>query len=215
MVRAVFRRADAEIKIKTATMPYSRAARSVVSGKAHAWVGSYRDEVPEAVYPDWHFHADRVDALFKADAGISRSGPESLRGQGAVWLLGYAMDRYLDVPVRGTRVKTQAAALRMVANDRVAYYLGTAYEIDQALSDLPAGLTSANLRREHLMNLKLYLGFAPTPEGRRFARLWDGTFPKLLADGTIARLYARYDFELWPFETQRAAFGGAEFSGAD
>jgi polar amino acid transport system substrate-binding protein len=207
VVRAVFSRAETDVEIVTATMPYVRATRSVVSGEAHAWVGAYRDEVPEAVYPEWHYHADRVHVLFKNGRDVSWTGQESLRDKDAVWLLGYAMGRYLDVPVRGSQVKTQKAALRMVANDRVDYYLGTAYEIDQALNDLPIGLTAANLRREPLMNLKLYLGFAPTPEGRRFARIWDEAFPKLLADGTIARLYDRYGFDLWPFEAPRAGPG--------
>lgn len=205
VVRAVFDSAGVDIAFET--MPYSRSIHTVLHGHADAWIGAYRNEVPEAVYPDWHYDADRVDAIFRADAGITWRGPSTLRGADVVWLHDYRMDKYLDVPVDAEQTLKQTSALKMVARERVDYYIGTAYEFETYFDNGAPSLSRETFDREHLMNLELYVAFAPSDRGRRFARIWDRQFPKLLADATIGAIYARHDFRLWPFDVPRDGAG--------
>lgn len=205
IVRAVYKPAGVTLDIDT--MPYARAVNTVTNGRADAWVGSYADEVSAAVYPDWHYDADRVDAVMTGDTAATWSGSPSLEGARVGWIRGYQMGKYLDVTVDANPVDDRTSALRMVDRGRIAYFLDPAIELDKAFAELPDGLETGDFAREPVMNLKLYVAFAPTTRGRKFARIWDERFPELLADGRIAEIYDKHGFELWPFEQPRQGGG--------
>ena len=211
VIRAVYEPLNIGLSIKT--MPYARATMHVVHGEADAWVGSYKDEVSEAVYPEWHYDADRVEALFRHDRGQAWQGLPSLRNQRVAWIRGYRMDRYFEVPVKSVPLSERKSALRMMEAGRLDFFLDASSELDDMLADLPDGLARSTFRRQHLMNLRLYLGFAPTDRGRRLARIWDERFPRLLESGRVAEIYNEYDFVVWPFEVPRKA--GSESGGRD
>lgn len=200
-IRAVFNPEGIELDIKI--VPYARAVDNVIVGKADAWVASYRNENPKAVYPEWHYDADRVAALYVRDLVAAPKGAGDLENTRVAWVRGYKMDHYIDVPMEVHRLNKQETAIRMLARGRIDYFLDARYVVKNMLDDLPDDLDRSQFAYKHVTNLPLYLAFAPTEAGRRFAEIWDERFPKLLANGTIAELYEKYGYEHWPFDRPR------------
>ena len=196
IVRAVYEPAGVEVERRT--VPYARSIREVmVTAKADAWVASYMDEVEGALYPQWHFDADFVAAVYDPDRVGEVDGESSLRGHRVAWMRGYAYDDYLSVPVEATRVDDREGGLRMVQEGRIAFFIDAQVEVDAALkaTGLGAVLDSATV-----LQLPLYLGFDDTDRGRELRAIWDRRFPQLLKDGTISNLYRKWDWGVWPFD---------------
>lgn len=202
-IRAVFN--PAGVTLETKIVPYARAVDNVTMGKADAWVASYKDENAEAVYPEWHYDADRVAALYVPERTAAPTDARALEGDNVAWVRGYKMQRYIDVPMAAHRINEQETAIRMLARGRIDYFLDARYVIKNLLADLPDDLTREQFAYKHVTNLPLYLAFAPTERGRKLARIWDERFPELLRNGTIAKLYEKYDYEHWPFDIAREA----------
>lgn len=201
VIRAVYKPADIDLEIST--VPYARAVANVTSGKADAWVGSYADEADAAIYPEWHYDADKVEALYHRQHAGKWSGNADLKGARVAWIRGYKMDKYINVPMKEHRLSRRESAVLMLGLGRVDYFLDAAYEIDRLLDNLPDDLSSADFGRVHVTNLPLFLGFAPTEQGREFAELWDARFPILLKNGTIAEIYDKHNMDVWPFAHPR------------
>jgi polar amino acid transport system substrate-binding protein len=208
IVRAVYEPAGVEVAMRT--VPYARAVDNVIHGRADAWLASYRHEHPRALYPEWHFDADRVQAVFRRDRVERFDGPGSLRDRRVGWIRGYELGKYLEVPLHAVRLNTRDSALAMLARGRIAYFLDAAFEIDRMFNDLPVGLARESFVRRHVMDLNLYLAFAPTERGRQYLRIWDRRFPKLLQSGRIAEIYDAHDMAVWPFAHRRADATGRD-----
>ena len=201
VVRAVYE--PAGVKIEIGTMPYARAVMNVTNGQADAWVGSYDKEVEGAVYPDWHYDADEVEALIRKEDAATWSGNESLRSAAVAWIRGYKIGTYLDVPVAATRLSNRDSAVLMLERGRIEAFLDARFELDLLLEELPDGLTASDFTRRPVTNLPLFLGFAPNERGRNFAAIWDQRFPKLLKSGKIAEIYNKHGMTFWPFNEPR------------
>lgn len=203
VIRAVYQ--PVGIDVRVTAVPYSRAVQDVLAGRADAWIGSYENEESGAVYPDWHYDADRVQALFRKAERDSWSGQSSLADARVGWVRGYAYDAYLDVSVRGVLLKDRRRALVLLKRGQIDYWLDAAYEQAHLLETAPDSVDPANYVRRRVFDQRLYLGFADTPRGRELAAIWDRRFPKLLDRGRIAAIYAKWDFQIWPFERPRSS----------
>ena len=198
IVRAVYE--PAGIQVERRTVPYARSIREVmVTGKADAWVASYIDEVEGAIYPQWHFDADYVAAVYDPDRVSEVDGESSLRGRRVAWMRGYAYDEYLSVPVEAIRVDDRDGGLRMVEEGRIDFFIDAQVEVDGALE--ATGLADT-LESATVLQLPLYLGFDDTARGRALRATWDRRFPLLLEDGTISALYQKWEWGVWPFDDQ-------------
>lgn len=195
----IFRRVyePAGIEVKVRLVPYARSIReTMVTDKADAWVASYIDEVPGALYPEWHFDADYVSAAYNAERVDGVNGESSLNGKKVAWMRGYAYDDYLTVSVQSTRVDDRQGGLRMVREDRIDFFIDAAVDLNYALEE--SGLDQT-LSTSQVLELPLYLGFADSERGRQLREIWDRRMPQLLEDGTISRLYREYEWGVWPF----------------
>lgn len=198
----IFRRVyePAGIEVKARLVPYARSVReTMVTDKADAWVASYLDEVPDALYPEWHFDADFVSAAYHPGRVDQVNGESSLAGETVAWMRGYAYDDYLTVDVEETRVDDRQGGLRMVRNGRVDFFIDAAVDLNHGLEE--SGL-DRSLATAPVLELPLYLGFADTERGRELLAIWDRRLPELLEDGTISRLYQEYEWGVWPFDEQ-------------
>lgn len=196
IIRAVYE--PAGVDVRTRIVPYARSIREVmVTDKADAWVASYLDEVDGALYPEWHFDADYVDAVYNPDLVSGIEGEETLAGREVGWMRGYAYDQYLSVGVNATQVDDRHGGLRMVEGGRLDFFIDAQVEIDTALEETGLG---EKLASDTVLELPLYLGFADTERGRELLAIWDRRMPKLLEDGTIKRLYQEYEWGVWPFD---------------
>jgi len=202
ILRAVYR--PAGIMIEAHFAPYPRAVRDVLDGRGDMWIASYPKEEPDALYPDYHFDADRIQAVFKARYAGAWHGAESLAGARVGWVRGYVIGDYLDVPVDPRLANTRPQGLRMLKHGRIRYFLDAQYELDHVFDDPPAWLDTGALTRRAVTNLPLFMAFDDSARGRRFRRIWDARFPKLLQNGRVAEIYARYGNAVWPFDVPRA-----------
>lgn len=190
----------AGIEVQRRIVPYARSIREVtVTGKADAWVASYMDEVDGPLYPEWHFDADYVGAVYNPDLVSGIDGQSTLAGREVGWMRGYAYDQYLSVDVDATRIDDRHGGLRMVEGGRIDFFVDAQVEIDTALEKTGLGETLAS---DTVLELPLYLGFADTERGRELRAIWDRRLPELLRDGTISRLYQEYEWGVWPFDEQ-------------
>lgn len=203
VIRAVYE--PAGIQVRAAFVPYSRAVQDVLAGDADAWVGAYAGEEPEALYPEWHYDADQVQALFLKTRAAGWNGRASLEGARVGWVRAYAYDRYLDVGMKKILLNDRDKVLSMLRLGRIGYWLDAAYEIDHILEKAPERLDTARFTRRDVMFKRLYLGFADTERGRRLRAIWDRRFAQLLARGRIAAIYDRWDMAVWPFDRARSA----------
>jgi polar amino acid transport system substrate-binding protein len=202
ILRAVYQGADITLAVDTA--PYARSVTLVMNGEADAWVASLAGGQPDAVYPQWHFDAVRVEAVYRSGTLSHWQGIDSLRGHRVSYLRGYGAENYLPLQEMEIReVTDRMSAYWMVATGRVDFYIDEAIEIDHVMRELPQGLGASDFERGFLRNVRLYMAFAPNERGRRFAALWDQRFEDLLADGTVARLFNRYGYTYWPYDVPR------------
>jgi polar amino acid transport system substrate-binding protein len=201
VIRAVYK--PAGIAVRFSIVPYSRAVQDVLAARADAWIGSYDNEQEGAIYPDWHYDADRVEALFPKSKLDSWKGRASLENARVGWIRDYAYDTYMNVSVREVLLKNRRRALMLLKRGRLDYWLDAAYEQEHLLENAPESIDPSKYVRRHVLYKRLYLGFADTARGRELARIWDRRFPKLLKRGRIAEIYDSWDFEVWPFEVPR------------
>jgi polar amino acid transport system substrate-binding protein len=204
-IRAVYNPVGIELNIKI--VPYARAVDNVTHRDADAWVASYRNENKRAVYPDWHYDADRVAALYVRDRTPAPATTSDLKNKRVAWVRGYKMEQYIDVPMKAIELNKQETSIRMLKHGRIDFFLDARYVIKNMLENLPDNLEREEFAFQHVTNLPLYLAFAPTSKGRRLAEIWDERFPQLLKNGTIAELYDKYDYTHWPFDQSRSDSG--------
>jgi len=200
VIRAVYK--PAGIEVDKTYVPYSRAVHNVVNGEADAWIGSYAGENSDALYPEWHYDADEIEALYLTGRVSTWGGRETLDGARVGWMRGYAYDKYLDVPVTETILNERERVVDLLERGTLRFWLDAEYEIDHIVDDLTAQ-RRAKLARGHVMTHELYLGFADTERGAALRRVWDERFPELLRQGRIAEIYDKWNIAFWPFEQPR------------
>lgn len=198
LLRAVYNPAGIDLAIHT--RPYSRAVEAVLAGKYDAWPASYPNEHSEAVYPDWHMDAEPVYAAYNPETIPTWQQEASLKGRKVAWVRDYNYQKYLDVPVDPFRQSERQAALKQVAQGRVAAFLDARSTLEQTLADTDV---ADQLELGWVRAIKLYMAYSPTERGGRLAAIWDRRFPKLLASGKVADLYDNWDWPdpQWPFDS--------------
>ena len=191
------------IAIEKTFVPYTRAVRGVVGGEADAWIGAYANEHADALYPEWHYDADKVEALFRRENLPAWSGPPNLTTGTVGWVRGYAYDSYLDLDMSLTLLDDRERVFTMLRQRRLKYWLDARYEIDHLLESAGDAVDLEDYARRPVMTQKLYMPFAPTERGRKLRAIWDRRVPELLENGRMAKIYERWNFSIWPFDHPR------------
>lgn len=201
ILRAVYN--PSGVELEKVFVPYSRAVRDVVEGEADAWIGSYGDENANALYPTWHYDADRLQALFPKEQLKGWRGPWSLRGRRVGWVRGYEYDKYLDVGVSKVLLKDRSRVVMLLRTGRINFWLDAAYEIENLLKSRGDEIDRSRYVRRNIMNQKLYMAFADNRRGRYLRDIWDRRLPRLLESGRLAVIYDRWNMDVWPFAQSR------------
>jgi polar amino acid transport system substrate-binding protein len=201
ILRAVYK--PAGITIEKNFVPFARAVRNVTDGPGDAYLAAYLNGSDGAIFPEMHYDADELQALFPADRADAWQGKRSLETGTVGWIIGYRLGAYMDVDVTTELAKTRAQALRMLKHGRIDYYVDNKYEIGELLKDPPIAFDSSRYVRRDTAQIPMYVAFDDSARGRRFRDIWDRRFPKLLENGTIAEIYDTYGFGVWPFEQPR------------
>ncbi len=201
LIRSIYEPVGIEVNFKI--VPYERSIHLVKQQKADAWVGSYRDEEEFALYPQWHFDADVVTAIFMQDRFPNWAGETSLKEKNVGWIRGYSYDEYLETPVKKHELNNRKSGLSMVSMGRLDAFLDAEADLKDALKkpEIQKNIGDTNkIRMEKVMQLNLYLGFADSDRGRQLMQIWDDRFPELLKTGVIRKLYTKWNNPIWVFD---------------
>ncbi|MFK0088964.1 substrate-binding periplasmic protein [Pseudomonas sp. NPDC090755] len=192
VLRKVFE--PAGVKVRIQSVPYSRAIGLVKRGEADAWVGSYKEENAENLYPHWHFDLDHIYALGLASQPVPTL--ENLGQFRLAWVRGYDFNDYLPNVGHFREIQRREGILPMLEHDRVDLYIDALTEVDYVLDQ--AAKPQA-FRRTHLIELPLYLAFARTREGHALQVLFDQRMGKLVASGELREIFKRWE-QPYPFD---------------
>jgi ABC-type amino acid transport substrate-binding protein len=191
VLRKVFEPAGVRLRIQSE--PYTRSIGLVQRGEADAWVGSYRDEVENVIYPKWHYDNDHIVAL-----GL-KSKPEptldTLGRYRLAWIHGYGFQEYLPGVRDYREVRRRGGILGMLDLGYADFYVDSITEITDVLGD------AQQPERYHvtrLTDLPLFLGFSATSRGRQLAATFDQRMELLVASGELRPIFERWQ-QPYPF----------------
>ncbi|MGE7990946.1 substrate-binding periplasmic protein [Pseudomonas sp. NPDC089554] len=192
VLRKVFE--PAGVKVLTHSAPYSRAVGLVKRGEADAWVGSYKDENDDNLYPRWHFDMDHIYALGLA----SKPAPTqaTLGTWRLAWVRGYDYQNYLP-GIQGNfrEIQRREGILPMLEYDRVDFYIDALTEIDSVLEQ---AREPGHFRRTHIAELPLYLAFTDSEQGQALRELFDARMEQLVRSGELKPIFERWK-QPYPF----------------
>lgn len=191
VLRKVFEPAGVKVAIQSA--PYSRAVGLVKRGEADAWVGSYKEEDADNLYPRWHFDMDHIYALGLASKPVPTG--DTIGQYRLVWVRGYNFGRYLPNVRDAREVQRREGILPMLEHDRVDFYIDARTEVDHVL-----GQTSQpeRFRRAHVAELPLYLAFARNDRAKALRDLFDKRMAELVRRGELKPIFEHWQ-QPYPF----------------
>ncbi|GLO47702.1 MULTISPECIES: substrate-binding periplasmic protein [Pseudomonas] len=191
VLRKVFE--PAGVKVVTLSAPYSRAIGLVKRGEADAWVGSYKEENDDNLYPRWHFDMDHIYALGLASKPVPTL--ESVGKYRLVWVRGYDYGSYLPNVQEFREVQRREGILPMLEHDRVDFYIDALTEVDYVLGQASQ---PERFRRTHVAELPLYLAFARNDQARALRDLFDKRMAELVRSGELKAIFQRWQ-QPYPF----------------
>ncbi|HEN8799057.1 ABC transporter substrate-binding protein [Pseudomonas sp. CM27] len=191
VLRKVFE--PAGVKVVAQSAPYSRAVGLVKRGEADAWVGSYKDESDDNLYPRWHFDLDHIYALGLASKPVPT--PENVGNYRLAWVRGYDYSSYLPNAHDFREIQRREGILPMLEHDRVDFYIDALTEVDYVLSQAPH---PERFRRTHVAELPLYLAFARNDRARALRDLFDKRMAELVRSGELKPIFEHWK-QPYPF----------------
>ena len=190
LLRALYEPAGVRVVLRSE--PYVRSIGLVQRGEADAWVGSYRNEIDNVIYPRWPYDVDPIGAL----GLVASPAPTlaSLDRYHLAWMRGYAFDRYLGHLQQRNELQRRSSALPMLDSRRIDYFIDARPELEEMLQ--AKGVDASVYRITDVTTIPLYLGFANNPRGQALAKLFDARMQALYRSGELERLFARWH---WPY----------------
>ncbi|WP_337159667.1 transporter substrate-binding domain-containing protein [Pseudomonas putida] len=191
VLRKVFE--PAGVKVVTQSAPYSRAVGLVKRGEADAWVGSYKEENDDNVYPRWHFDVDHIYALGLVSKPVPT--PENIGQYRLAWVRGYEFQDYLPHVKSYREVQRREGILPMLEHDRVDFYIDAQTEVDYVLGQ---AARPDRWRRTHVAELPLYLAFGRNDKAKALSELFDQRMQKLVRSGELKPIFEHWQ-QPYPF----------------
>jgi polar amino acid transport system substrate-binding protein len=191
VLRKVFEPAGVEVVTQSA--PYSRAVGLVKRGEADAWVGSYKEENDDNLYPRWHFDMDHIYALGLASKPVPTL--DTIGKYRLAWVRGYDYGSYLPNVREFREIQRREGILPMLEHDRVDYYIDALTEVDYVLGQASH---PERFRRTHVAELPLYLAFARNDQAKALCDLFDKRMKELVRSGELKPIFEHWK-QPYPF----------------
>lgn len=191
VLRKVFE--PAGVKVKVLSAPYSRSVGLVKRGEADAWVGSYKKENDDNLYPRWHFDMDHIYAL--GLAGKPQPTLDTIGQYRLAWVRGYDYASYLPNVHNFREVQRREGILPMLEHDRVDFYVDAQTEVEYVLGQAPE---PQRFRSTHVAELPLYLAFTRSAQGEALRDLFDRRMAQLVRSGELKPIFERWK-QPYPF----------------
>ncbi|WP_286762198.1 substrate-binding periplasmic protein [Pseudomonas sp. UBA2047] len=185
VLRKVFE--PAGVKVVTQSAPYSRAVGLVKRGEADAWVGSYKEENDDNLYPRWHFDMDHIYALGLASKPVPTS--QNVGKYRLAWVRGYDYGSYLPDVHEFREIQRREGILPMLEHDRVDFYIDSQTEVDYVLNQ---SSQPERFRRTHVAELPLYLALARNDQAKALRDLFDKRMAELVRSGELKPIFEHW-----------------------
>ncbi|MFZ5935720.1 substrate-binding periplasmic protein [Pseudomonas sp. HS6-2] len=191
VLRKVFE--PAGVKVVPQSAPYSRAVGLVKRGEADAWVGSYKEENDDNLYPRWHFDMDHIYAL-----GLASKPVPTLATVGQyrlAWVRGYDYSSYLPNAHNFREIQRREGILPMLEHERVDFYIDAQTEVDYVLGQASQ---PERFRSTHVAELPLYLAFSRSEHAKALCDLFDKRMAELVHSGELKPIFEHWK-QPYPF----------------
>ncbi|WP_395610354.1 substrate-binding periplasmic protein [Pseudomonas sp. B22129] len=191
VLRQVFE--PAGITLQTRSVPYTRSVGLAQRGEVDGWVGSYRDEARDVLYPHWNFDSDHIYAL-----GLATTPTPSIATLGnyrLAWVRGYKYEEYLPNVHRFNQIERRDGILPMLQHGRADFYIDAHTEAKFVLSQ--SGNPS-QFKLTHIAELPLYVGFADNDRGRALMAVYDQRMAALVRSGELKPIFEHWK-QPYPF----------------
>ena len=193
VLRKVFE--PAGVKVVTQSAPYSRAVGLVKRGEADAWVGSYKEENDDNLYPRWHFDMDHIYALGLANKPVPTL--DTIGQYRLAWVRGYDYGSYLPNAHNFREIQRREGILPMLEHDRVDFYIDAQTEVDYVLGQASQ---PQRFHRTHIAELPLYLAFGRSEQAKALRELFDERMAELVRSGELKPIFQHWK-QPYPFST--------------
>ncbi|WP_016973953.1 substrate-binding periplasmic protein [Pseudomonas tolaasii] len=191
VLRQVFE--PAGITVQTRSVPYTRSVGLAQRGEVDGWVGSYRDEAGDVLYPYWNFDSDHIYAL-----GLATAPTPSIATLGnyrLAWVRGYKYEEYLPNVHRFNQIERRDGILPMLQHGRADFYIDAYTEARFVLGQAD---DPTQFKLTHIAELPLYVGFADTDRGRALMAVYDRRMAALVKSGELKPVFERWK-QPYPF----------------
>ncbi|MNG83747.1 Bacterial extracellular solute-binding protein, family 3 [compost metagenome] len=181
------------VKVQAQSAPYSRAVGLVKRGEADAWVGSYKEENDDNLYPRWHFDMDHIYALGLTSKPVPTR--ESIGQYRLAWVRGYDFGSYLPDVKSFREIQRREGILPMLEHDRVDFYIDALTEVEYVLGQASR---PERFRSTHVAELPLYLAFARNGKAKALRDLFDRRMAELVRSGELKAIFEQWK-QPYPF----------------
>jgi polar amino acid transport system substrate-binding protein len=193
ILRAVYDQPGQKLSFKNTS--YARSIKQLEQNKADIVLGSAKDEVETALYPEYPMDLDHVYVLYKAST--SWHDKNSLAGKNVGWIKDYGYDKELDVKFTINEFLSLSVGLKRLLRDELDFIIDAKLDLDTAIDE--ARLDRKLIKLSTVFNVKTYPAFANTDKGKELLAIYNQRMPQLLADGTIKRLFEKYSWPTYPY----------------
>jgi len=195
ILRAVFEQSGSTLSINTTT--YKRSVGMVQTGEADLMVGAYIDEIPNALYPKWHFDADEVAAVYKKELISGWQGESSLQGKKVGWVAGYELANYIPKTYSAHEHYERDHIFELLNNGKLEIFLDAEYDIRQEMK--ARNIDESRYTISPVKTLKLYFVFADNERGKLLQKAFDRRFEEMLKSGELKTLNEKWKWNVYPF----------------
>jgi len=189
IIKLIFENSGYKLNINI--MPYTQSVKKVQDQAADMVVGVYINEVDNLIFPQFQLSADDVTALFLKDNAVKWEGVNNLTDKNVAWMRGYNFDKYIKVKMNIIQLDKRDLAVNMLLKKRIDYFIDNIYDIEETLDSM--NVNSDLFETKLVKFLNLYVCFVNNDKGKKLAQIWDQEMKKLVAKGTIKKLFAEWE----------------------
>ncbi len=179
------------VKVNYKNLSYEGAVKMLGQKKTDAILGSYNDEIDNAVYPKYHFGVDVVKALFKKSSDHKIITQDDLFNKNIGWIKGYEYDSYLSVKVKKFEYTEREFALKALLNNRIDAFIDAEEDILELINEQSLNMSEFELVT--IIELNLFVAFADTSKGRSLRDMFDRRLEVLIKSGELKKIFKKWE----------------------
>lgn len=199
VIDAVFNKLG--ILYERSLVPWARAEKEIRSGTADIIVGAYYSQGQGIVFPKWHLSVeeDLMAVIHKTDKNTWQS---KLNTKPVVWIRGYGFEKHFAKNILFKEVNSTKQGLKLISVNRGLAHIDYLSAITPALKNID--VDSQNLSTVKFRDgTKIYVGFSEAGGALHYISAFDEVMEKFVKDGTIERIYKRWNIDPKKFGKDR------------